>query len=88
MFQEWKNSNEFIPYLIIGDERLKGNFYMRGSDWERETFLTFFDKGEVIPQQNVGIRINGNYSIILPQKSFNIYAKKIWKIYYRNKYIK
>ena len=75
MFQEWKNSNEFIPYPIF-DERVKGNFYMRGSDWEREAFLTLFDKGEVILQQNVGIRVKGNYTRMVPQKSFNIYAKK------------
>ena len=76
MFQEWKNSSEFIPDLRDWDERLKGNFYMSGPDWEREAILTIFDKGEVIVQQNVGIRIRGSYSRIYPQKSFNIYAKK------------
>jgi hypothetical protein len=49
---------------------------MRGSDWEREALLTLFDKGKILVQQNVGIRIKGNYSRIAPQKSFNIYAKK------------
>ena len=76
MYQEWKNSPDFIPGLTHGDERLKANFYMRGSDWEREALLTIFDKGEVVVHQNVGIRIKGNYSRIVPQKSFNIYAKK------------
>ena len=76
MFQEWKNSEDYIPYLIFGDSRIKGNFYMKGSDWEREAQFTLFDKGEVAVQQNVGIRIKGNYSRIVPQKSFNIYAKK------------
>ena len=76
MYQEWKKSPDFIPGLTHGDERLKANFYMRGSDWEREALLTIFDKGEAVVQQNVGIRIKGNYSRIVPQKSFNIYAKK------------
>ena len=77
MFQEWKNSEDFVPYLMFGtDPRLKGNFYMKGSDWEREALFTIFDKGKVVVQQNVGIRIKGNYSRIVPQKSFNIYAKK------------
>lgn len=76
MYQKWKNSSDFIPGLTHGDERIKGNFYMKGSDWEREAVLTIFDKGEVVVQQNVGIRIKGNYSRIVPQKSFNIYAKK------------
>ena len=76
MFIEWKNSPDFIPGLIFGDERLRGNFYMKGSDWEREASLTIFDKGEINVQQNVGIRIKGSYTRIVPQKSFNIYAKK------------
>ena len=77
MFQEWKNSKDFVPYLIFGtDPRLKGNFYMKGSDWEREAHFTLFNKGKISVQQNLGIRIKGNYSRIVPQKSFNLYAKK------------
>jgi hypothetical protein len=76
MYQEWKKSPDYIPDLIFGDERIKANFFMRGSDWEREALLTLFDKGKILVQQNVGIRIKGNYSRIAPQKSFNIYAKK------------
>ena len=76
MYQEWKKSPDYIPDLIFGDPRIKANFFMRGSDWEREALLTLFDKGKILVQQNVGIRIKGNYSRIAPQKSFNIYAKK------------
>ena len=77
MFQEWKNSEDFVPNLMFGDDpRLKGNFYMKGSDWEREAHFTLFDKGKVSVQQNIGIRIKGGYSRIVPQKSFNLYAKK------------
>jgi len=77
MFIEWKNSEEYDPTLIFGnDPRLKGNFYMKGSDWEREASFTLFDKGKIEVQQNIGIRIKGNYSRIVPQKSFNLYAKK------------
>ena len=77
MFQEWKNSEDFVPNLILGDDpRLKGNFYMKGSDWEREAHFTLFDKGKVSVQQNLGIRIKGGFSRIVPQKSFNLYAKK------------
>jgi hypothetical protein len=49
---------------------------LKGSDWEREALLTIFDKGKVVVQQNAGIRIKGAFSRIVPQKSFNIYAKK------------
>ena len=79
MFQEWKNSEDYIPNLIFGDKRIKGNFYMKGSDWEREALFTMFEKGEVVVQQNVGIRIKGNYSRIVPQKSFNMLKKNMEK---------
>ena len=77
MFIEWKNSDEYDPSLMYGnDPRLKGNFYMKGSDWEREASFTLFDKGKIEVQQNLGIRLKGHYSRIVPQKSFNLYAKK------------
>lgn len=83
MFIEWKNSDEYDPSLMYGnDPRLKGNFYMKGSDWEREASFTLFDKGKIEVQQNLGIRLKGHYSRIVPQKSFNLYAKKIWKNIY------
>ena len=77
MFIEWKNSEDFIPSLMVGHyPEIKGNFYMKGSDWEREASFTLFDKGKVEVQQNLGIRLKGHYSRIVPQKSFNLYAKK------------
>ena len=52
------------------------NFQMKGKEWERESFITIFDKGEINIQQKVGLRIKGAYTRMYPSKSFNIYAKK------------
>lgn len=55
---------------------LIANYSMRGKEWERPASFTMFENGEKVIEQNVGIRIKGNYSRSLPQKSFNIYTRK------------
>ena len=52
------------------------NFQNKGKEWERESFITIFDKGEINLQQKIGLRIKGAYTRMYPSKSFNIYAKK------------
>ena len=54
----------------------KANYKMKGRDWERESFVTIFEKGEIILQQNLGIRIKGTATRKSPGKSFNLYARK------------
>ena len=76
MYQDWKKSDEYDPEQKIWDPNSKCNFFMKGSEWERETFLTIFDKAEISFQQNVGIRIKGKDSRNYPCKNFNIYARK------------
>ena len=76
MYQEWKNSDEYDPKQKLWDKNSKCNFFMKGAEWEREAFLTIFDKGEMILQQNVGIRVKGGATRNYPAKSFNIYARK------------
>ena len=76
MNQNWKNSEEYDPYQRVWDKNSKCNFMMKGSEWERESFLTIFEKSEIIVQQNVGIRIKGAATRNYAQKSFNIYARK------------
>ena len=43
MYQEWKNSDEYDPEQKLWDKNSKCNFYMKGSDWEREAFFTIFE---------------------------------------------
>lgn len=49
---------------------------MKGEEWEREAFITIFEKGEKIVQQKMGIRIKGTSSRTNPGKSFNLYARE------------
>ena len=55
---------------------IPANYLMRGRDWERPASFTLFDNGEKVLEQNVGIRIKGNYSRSLPQKSFTVYTRQ------------
>ncbi|MBO4493588.1 MAG: CotH kinase family protein [Ruminococcus sp.] len=55
---------------------LPANYTMRGREWERMASFTMFENGEMVLEQNVGIRIKGNYSRSLPQKSFNVYTRE------------
>ena len=76
MYQEWKKTDDFDRSIKPWDKRTRCNYYMRGSEWEREAFLTIFDKGEVCVQQNIGLRVKGRASRNYPQKSFNLNARK------------
>lgn len=76
MYQEWKLTDDFDPSMKKWDERTRCNYYMKGSEWERRASLTIFDKGEVVVQQDVGIRIKGRASRNYAQKSFNLNARK------------
>ncbi len=52
------------------------NYLKKGREWEREASMTFFEKGNVSLQQEVGIRIQGNATRRNPLKRFSIYARK------------
>ena len=62
--------------IMVNTWDLIANYSKRGKEWERPANFTLFDNGEKILEQNVGIRIKGNYSRSLPQKSFNVYARQ------------
>ena len=54
-----------------------GNYYNRGMDWEREASFQYFDEAGVLRAASAcGIRIKGNWSRRLPQKSLNLFARK------------
>ena len=52
------------------------NYFMKGSEWERESYIEIFEKGKLTLQENVGIRIKGSSTRNAPQKNFNIYFRK------------
>ena len=52
------------------------NFLKKGKEWERESHISIFEKGKILIDENVGIRIKGASTRNYPQKSFNIYFPK------------
>ena len=69
--------SEFIPNkdnLCINS----CNYIKKGKEWERESHISIFEKGNIIIDEDDGIRIKGASTRNYPQKSFNIY--------FRNKY--
>lgn len=53
-----------------------GNYYQKGRKYEKEGSIEYFNEnGELSFRQNIGIRINGSYTRMLPQKSLRIYPR-------------
>jgi len=54
-----------------------GNYYQRGDDWERKCSVTLFDRnGKAAFTENMGVRISGNKSRSLQQKSLRFYLRR------------
>jgi len=66
----------FGPKGIYGYGESGINFDLRGANWERPATIEYFDGGEQLLQQNIGVRIRGKSSRYSPQKSFKIYARE------------
>ena len=75
-FIEWKKDKEFDPDSDYYYDDMECNYYMRGSEWEKEASISIFEDGKITIEQNVGIRMRGFSSRDLPQKSFNVFARK------------
>jgi hypothetical protein len=58
---------------VEGNE-VSGNYYQSGDLWERPASMEMYGQGFDF-QQNIAIRINGNFTRRFPQKSLRIYAK-------------
>ena len=75
-FIKWKNSDDYKPRKNVWDTNNPCNFFMRGVEWEREGSVTIFEKGTILLEQTLGIRIKGSSTRNTPAKSFNLIAKK------------
>ncbi|MGV9004885.1 CotH kinase family protein, partial [Flavobacterium sp.] len=69
-FDTWRTSNP----TDIADYEI-GNFARKGGSSERVANFSYFVNGNEVLNQDIGIRIRGNYSRIYPSKSFNLYAR-------------
>lgn len=74
-FLQWKNSPSYDPNKSIWDSDNVTNYFAKGSEWEREADITFFENGQAVVQQGMGIRIKGASTRNHAQKSFNLYAR-------------
>ena len=69
-FDTWRTNNP----TDVADYEI-GNFARKGATSERISNFSYFVNGSEVINQNIGIRIRGNYSRVYPSKSFNFYAK-------------
>ena len=76
--------NKFIEKLKTLDENNRNiygisdicNFNQKGEKWEKEADITIFEKGKILFEQTLGIRIKGASTRMASGKSFNLYARK------------
>lgn len=56
-----------------------GNYHMRGREWERQAHLAMFEPtGDLVLDQNLGIRIHGASSRVYPIKSLRLYPRSVY----------
>ncbi|AOV08758.1 CotH kinase family protein [Sporosarcina ureilytica] len=67
----------YIPGNMFEDGYIRtGNYYQKGRQHEKESTMEYFhEDGELSFRQTVGLRINGSYTRVLPQKSLRIYPR-------------
>jgi hypothetical protein len=51
------------------------NYFRTGELWEVPSYFSFFENGEEVLSENVGVRIHGGGTRAMPQKSLRIYAR-------------
>jgi hypothetical protein len=69
-FDDWRLENP------IGDALWSDANYKRsGSETEKFAHFSFFENGNEIINQNIGVRINGGFTRISPNKSLRLYAR-------------
>lgn len=59
---------------------MASNAFNEGREWERESTISYFDNlHELCFEQNIGIRIAGNFTRTYRQKSISIYGRDIYE---------
>lgn len=53
-----------------------GNYFQKGDAWERQAYIEFYETNNRLAfKQNIGIRLNGQSSRMIAQKSFRLYSR-------------
>jgi len=52
-----------------------GNYYQKGSEWERRAVVEYLENGELKYRTDVGLRIHGEFTRSFPIKSLRLYAR-------------
>ena len=56
-----------------------GNYSERGIEWERKSTIEYFSEiGDLLYEQDLGIRIHGNITRAAPQKALQFYPRNIY----------
>lgn len=60
-----------------GNSRWTGNYFMTGIEWERDVRIHYLTtSGELVLDQDAGVRIHGGLQRTAPQKSLRFYARE------------
>lgn len=76
IYDDWINSSEYdsgIPFPMQ-----PANYRQKGFEWEREANLTLVEGNKVKCEQEIGLRIKGNYTRGYAKKSFNLYSRILY----------
>ena len=84
---DWINSPGYVPNPDKWSKTNICNYYSRGKEWERDASVSFFENGNLVLEQNIGIRLKGSSTRNAPQKSFELIAdKKYGKNFFEYKF--
>ena len=73
---DWISSPGYIPNPDKWSKTNICNYYSKGKEWERDASVSFFEKGNLLFEQNIGIRLKGSSTRNSPQKSFDLITSK------------
>jgi hypothetical protein len=66
-----------VPGIHYSPENeYSGNYYLTGSEWERQCNIEFYEQGNGGINQRAGVRTHGNSTRRYPQKGLKIYARE------------
>lgn len=70
-FDDWRANNPDVYFSGFSP----ANYHRKGKETEFKAHLSFFDAGKEKLNHHFGLRMNGNFTRIFPNKSFRMYAK-------------